>query len=344
MDVIELKNYILDNDLVEYVLSAIGCNHIRNRGEYISASNPDGDNPQAIIIYLNDNLTCINYTRQISKNKRATDIFDLVSFFEQCTFPEAMKFVCDSIGVDYYREPDDIPESLQILKMLKGMSIGDSDDDNEPLKPIPEEILSYYIPLPNKMFEDDNIPLEVQCEFEVGYDPQTDYITIPIRDELGNFVGVKGRYFGIPDESHTKYTYIEKCNKSKLLYGYYQNKAYIKNNSYIYVVESEKSVMQLAGMGIRNVISTGGKTISKYQVELITRTGCTPIFAFDKDVEREELLEISSKFIDGIDIYALIDDENILDEKESPSDNSDKWMQLTQNCLYKLTGDKNAVN
>ena len=138
--------------------------------------------------------------------------------------------------------------------------------------------------------------------FEIGYDIQTDYITIPIRDELGNFVGVKGRYFGEPDERHTKYTYLEKCNKSKLLYGYSQNKLHIKNSSCIYIVESEKAVMQLAGMGIRNVVSTGGKTISKYQVELITRTGCSPIFAFDKDVEKEELLEIANKFIDGIDV------------------------------------------
>ena len=92
MQVDELKEYLLNNDLVEEVLSTLGCGHIRNRGNYISASNPDGgDNKQAIILYLNENLNCIDYTRQISKTKRATDIFDLVAYFKQCTFPEALK-------------------------------------------------------------------------------------------------------------------------------------------------------------------------------------------------------------------------------------------------------------
>ena len=105
-------------------------------------------------------------------------------------------------------------------------------------------------------------------------------------------------------------------SKSKILYGYWQNKDYIRQNQYVYVLESEKAVQQLATMGVRSCVSTGGKTISKYQVEEITRTGCTPIFAFDKDVDEEELQNIASMFMDGITVYAIIDNDNILDEKE----------------------------
>ena len=71
--------------------------------------------------------------------------------------------------------------------------------------------------------------------------------------------------------------------------------------------EAEKGVLQLASMGIRNVVSTAGKTISKHQVELITRTGCTPILSYDKDVQEEELKEIAEMFMDGISVYAIID-------------------------------------
>ena len=120
----ELKEYLLNNELCEDVLTALGCGHVRNRGEYISASNPDGgDNKQAITLYLSENLNCIDYTRQISKTKRATDIFDLVAYFKQCTFAESMKWVCDTVGLDYYHEPNDVPESLLIIKMIKEMSI-----------------------------------------------------------------------------------------------------------------------------------------------------------------------------------------------------------------------------
>lgn len=337
MQVNELKEYLLNNELCEDVLTALGCGHVRNRGEYISASNPDGgDNKQAITLYLSENLNCIDYTRQISKTKRATDIFDLVAYFKQCTFAESMKWVCDTVGLDYYHEPDDVPESLKILRFLKDMSTGSDDEDNTPLKPISEDVLRYYLPYGNKMWEDEGISLETQREFNIMYDPQTNYIAIPIFDSIGSLVGIKGRYFGISDEYHSRFTYLEKCNKSKVLYGYWQNKEFIKNNKYIIVVESEKSVLKLAEYGYRNVVSTGGKTISKYQVELITRTGCVPIFAFDEDVKEDELEDIANLFIDGVSIYAVIDRDGLLEEKESPMDRQDVWRELYKNNIYKI--------
>lgn len=337
MDIRDLKEEILNRDLLTDILSEIGCHHIQDRGEYIQCGNKDGDNPRSIAVYKNEYISCINYTRQITKNGRTADIFDLIAYTEDCSFAESIKFVCNVAGIDYYGEREDLPESLQILRMLKDMCINNEDEDCGAVKPIPEKILSYYLPYGNNMFEDDNISLEVQKEFEVGYDPQSNYITIPIRDSLGALVGVKGRYFGQSDELHSKYTYLERCNKGKIIYGYWQNKDYIKNNQYIYIVESEKAVQQLATMGVRSCVSTGGKTISKYQVEEIIRTGCTPIFAFDKDVDEEELGNIASMFMDGITVYAIIDKENILDEKESPSDKPEKWKCLVKNNVYQIS-------
>lgn len=336
MVVSELKEFILNNDYTEQILSELDCHHIVNKGEYITCGNKDGDNKQAITVYLNDNLTCINYTRQLSKDKRTHDIFDLICFVEDLTFFEALKWTCDVLGLDYYQEPQDRPDSLDVLKMLLDMNANDDEEDNTPLKPIPEEILTYYLPYPNKLFEDDNIPLSIQKEFEVMYDPATNYITIPIRDELGSLVGVKGRWFGDANEVDKKYWYLERCNKSRLIYGYFQNKDYIRHNTKLLIVESEKSVMQLAGMGYRNVVSTCGKTISKNQVELITRTGCTPIFAFDKDVDEEELQSIAGMFMEGVSVYAIIDKDNLLSEKESPSDDANKWVQLVTNHIYQI--------
>ena len=337
MDIRDLKEEILNRELISDILAELGCHHIRDKGDYIQAGNKDGDNPNSIVVYKNEYISCLNYTRQITKNGRQADIFDLVAYFEDCSFAEAMKFVCGLAGIDYYGEREDLPESLQILRMLKDMSISDEDEDSSPVKPISEKILSYYLPYSNKMFEDDGISIDVQKEFGVGYDPQSNYITIPIHDSLGTLCGVKGRYFGDPDDYHTKYTYLEKCNKSKILYGCWQNREYIKNSKFVYVVESEKAVQQLATIGIRNVLSTGGKTISKTQVELIVRTGCTPIFAYDKDVKEDELQEIASMFMEGISVYAIIDKDNILDEKESPSDNVDKWNILVKNHIYQIS-------
>ena len=338
MDIRELKEEILNRELIPDILEGIGCHHIQDRGEYYSCANKTGDNIRAIVVYKNEYIGCTNYTRQITKNGRSADIFDLIAYAEDCSFAEAMKFVCNLAGIDYYGEVQELPESLQIIKLLKEMSIGEDEEDTTPVKPISEKILSYYLPYGNKMFEDDNISLDVQEEFEIGFDPNSGYITIPIRDSLGALVGVKGRYFGEPDDWHTKYTYIERCNKARILYGHWQNRECIKNSKTLFIVESEKAVQQVATMGYRNSVSTGGKTISKYQIELITRTGCTPILALDKDVEEEELKNIANMFMNGVAVYAIIDKDNILDEKESPSDNPQKWQHLIKNNIYKIKG------
>lgn len=332
----DLKEYILDNQYIEQILNELGCGHITKHDGYYTCSNYDGDNRSAVVIYLNENLTTINYTRDIAKTKQATDLFDLVAFYKDCSFPEALRYIHGLLGLDFYQEKEEVCESLQILKMLKEMNSGSDDADETPLKPISEKILTYYSSYGNKMFKDDGISLEVQQEFEVGLDPQTNYITIPIRDAIGALVGVKGRYFGEPDECHSKYTYLEKCNKSRILYGYWQNINYIKSSQFLFIVESEKAVQQLATIGVRNVVATSGKKISKYQVELIIRTGCTPIFAYDQDVTEEELKSIADMFMDGISVYAMIDKDGVLNEKESPSDNPEKWTHLINNHTYKI--------
>ncbi len=336
MRVDEIKEYLLNNDLVESVLSALGCGYVKNHGNYISAANPSGDNKQAIVIYLNENLTCVNYTRTIAKDKRSTDIFDLVMFCEDCTFPESLKWVCETVGLDYYQEAEDIPESLQILKMLKQMSSDDSNEIRETLKPIPEQVLNYYLPYGNILFEQDGISLEVQKEFLVGYDPQSNRITIPIRSPIGDLCGVKGRLFGEPDEYNPKYLYIMPVAKSEILYGLYENKEYIRNSNTLLIFEAEKSVQQCATNGIRNCVALGGKTISKTQAELIIRTGCTPIIALDKGIDIEEIYNVASIFPDNIPVQYIYDADDILLDKQSPSDDFKSLQHLLRNNIYNI--------
>lgn len=335
MDIRDLKEEILNRELISDILAELGCHHIRDKGDYVQAGNKDGDNPNSIVVYKNEYISCLNYTRQITKNGRQADIFDLVAYFEDCSFAEAMKFVCGLAGIDYYGEREDLPESLQILRMLKDMSISDEDEDSSPVKPISEKILSYYLPYPNKMFEDDGIALEVQQEFGIGYDPQTNRVTIPIRTPLGDLCGVKGRLFGEPDEYNPKYLYIEPTAKQKLLYGLYENKDYIKSSNQIIIFEAEKSVLQCASNGVRNCVAIGGKSISKTQAELIVRTGCTPIIALDKGIELDEIKTVMSVFPDNIPVYYIFDTDDIMNNKQSPVDDWNKWEILIKNNVYK---------
>ena len=85
MNVQELKEYLLDNNCVEQVLESIGCHSIINHGNYISCANYNGDNVRGVIVYLNENITVINYTRSILKNKNSADIFDLIKYNQDCS-------------------------------------------------------------------------------------------------------------------------------------------------------------------------------------------------------------------------------------------------------------------
>lgn len=349
MDIRDLKEEILNREIISDILSEIGCHHIVDRGDYFSCANKDGDNPRAVVIYKNEYIGCTNYTRQITKNNRAADIFDLIAYTEDCSFAEAMKFVCNLAGIDYYGETKELPESLQLLKLLKSMSIGNEDDDDSPVKPISEKVLDYYINAGNVLFIDDGISLDTQKEWEIKYDPQTNSVCIPIRDELGNLIAVKARRFKytpstpleqrrFPDElseDESKYFFLEPGAKSQVLYGLYKNAKAIQRQGVVYVGESEKFTLQLYEVGYYGV-STGGSKVSKRQVEMLTRLGVKICFCFDKDISEEDLGNIAQNFIEGVPIYAMIDKNNILKEKESPSDNKYNWERLLRNNIYKI--------
>ena len=198
-------------------------------------------------------------------------------------------------------------------------------------------LLVQFMPYVNDLFFKDNIDYGTQAKFEVGYDEQTNRITIPIRDEIGTLVGVKGRMFGkAQKDGELKYLYIEPTNRSKVLYGLNHTYDAIQRAHKVYVGEAEKSVMQLWSMGMCNAVATGGKRVSRQQIDMLTRLCVDVVFLFDKDVSREELDTLAGRFIDEIHVYAVIDTVGILEEKESPTDDPKKFKRLISECIKRI--------
>lgn len=166
--------------------------------------------------------------------------------------------------------------------------------------------------------------------FGIGIDVISHRITIPIRDELGRLVGVKGRrVWDVVDEYNPKYIYLHQCAKAKILFGLYKTLPYIKESNEIIICESEKGVMQLWDMGIKNAVGIGGHSLSEWQITLIAQTGAANvIIAYDKDVQQKEIEKECEKLSPFRKVEYILDIENILDEKESPMDNPDKWHKL----------------
>lgn len=344
MEVRELFNKIIDNNDVKKILDNLGMRNIVERDEYFTCGQPDGDNPKSVIVYK-DNLWVTAYTRDILDKFGNTNIISLTSYIRKTYFSQSVKWICDICGYNYYEAPQIQSGMIKFLDYIYSQSKGNTTSDEDEityLKPIDEVILTYYGKYPNKMFLQDNIDLHTQLDFEIGYDLESHSITIPIRDELNTLVGVKARLYKTTKQllaHESKYFYIVPCAKSKILYGLNKTIKYIKNHRSVIVVESEKGVLQLWSKGIKNVVAIGSHTLSKWQAKKLTHLGVDIILAYDKDVmfnengvfNKDFYEKECKKFIDNQKIFCIFDDSNILSDKESPTDDIEKWEVLFKN-------------
>ena len=94
--------------------------------------------------------------------------------------------------------------------------------------------------------------------------------------------------------------------------------------------------MQMWNMDVYNCVATGGKKVSQNQIEILTRLCVDICFVFDKDVQLGELMVLANRFVDGVSVYAVVDDKGILDEKEAPTDNPEKFKALIENCVRRI--------
>jgi DNA primase len=348
LDIKNLKSHLSQHqEKIISILEKLDFHHIKlhqgSEDNYITCGNPDGgNNPTAITIYLSDSLLTIDYTREISKDKLNCDFIDLICFFRpQYNFFENLKWISEEAGVDYYHnfegEQPQLLKTLELIKDLLNKNISNDDEDDTPIKPKDEKILTYYLPYVSEMFLEDGIDYGTQRIFEIGYDPFTERITLPIRDEIANLVGIKSRYFyrNVPEDI-LKYYYIEKCPRGKILYGYYLTKDYIKESDHVLIGEAEKSTMQMWSYGYKNCVSTGGTKLSQTQIEKLSRLNKRLIFCFDSDFDKKKIQDLRNKFLEQIDFWAIVDEEGLLKDKESPSDNYHSFQKLIDKHVYEI--------
>lgn len=356
LEIQDLKLFIYENDKLELILEELEMHHIKwhDNKSYITCGMPDGDNPQSTTIYNNESLNVVAYTRNIIDIYGCSDVISLVCFIKKCYFRQAIMWLSGIVGLESEYQLKNQDTSTGLVKKIKKL-YEQHRELIEPLTPIPENTLLPYGRMGHIEFEQDNISIQTQYEFELGFDLQTDWsgfprhrITIPIRDENGTLVGVKGRlpkntYYGLKcidkerEETEPKYIYLYPCAKSQILYGLYKTQPYIQEKNEIIICESEKGVMQLWDMGFKNAVGIGGHSLSSVQVKKILNLNVDIIIAYDKDVTEHEILLECEKLTNKNNIFYLLDKKGILKEKESPMDNPKNWEQLYSNKIQFIT-------
>lgn len=217
---------------------------------------------------------------------------------------------------------------------------------DSPPKTYDESILDDYLKVPNVRFQRDHISLETQMEFGISYDVNTDRIVIPIRDQHGSLMGLKGRRnYETDNDDDPKYLYLVPCQMSKTLFGYSTNYSLMYGGT-VMIFESEKSVLQCASYGYHNAVALGSNSLSEYQAKMILSLNPQKvIFMLDSDLpldntkrnidmlrsvatmrdlqisyfDWEECLELPAKASasdEGKEVIEYILEENIKDETE----------------------------
>lgn len=359
MDAEEIKNIILDDvSVVSKILENLGMHHIQLHNNYYTFGLLDGDNTASTSLYLDD-LGVKAYTRE---NEKITDIIDLVLYVQRInkivenpTVWTAVLWLCEELGINTNNNQSSYkPKIYQspftkfqkyIKEIMESFKTG-IDKAVIQLQPkLNENILMEYLDWDNTEFYKDNISYLTQTEFELGIDVFSHRITIPIRDELGRLIGIKGRrVWDIVDENNPKYIYLKKCRKSEVLYGLDKTLPYIKEKDEVIICESEKGVMQLWTYGVKNSVAIGCHKISSIQLDKIIRINVSNIvIAFDKDVSINELLEEYKKLCNFSNVTCIVDRFNLLEEKESPMDRQDKWNSLYKGRRYKFDVEKGEI-
>lgn len=267
------------NILEQYEFSKI---HIQNNE--IRFAIAEGHNSSAIRIKLtdNDNLYVDDFVRNVCNDYGSR--CDLISYIiktKNTDFVTVLSSIKNELGItdfyDFHTKQSVFGGFYDRIKKNQ-MSLN--------VKTYKEKILNEYLNVYSERFAEDRIAFETQDKFQIGYDIDSQRVTIPIRNAYGELIGIKGRATWDITEDECKYLYIVPCPMSSTLFGYCQNYEFLNQADEIYIGESEKFVMQCYSYGIRNCVSLGSNSLSTTQAQLLVELNPKKIvFMLDKGLD-----------------------------------------------------------
>lgn len=235
-------------------------------------------------------LQTLNYI-SFSKNING-DIITLVSDMLKISIKDSIRWLANELGIkSNYKNI--------FIKRPFGNFWSKYDKykiDNSPPLSYSEDLLSKFSSQSSLLWIKDGISALTQEYFGIGYDVITDRIIVPYYSEEGNLCGVVGRLNKKDIEIwQSKYLALVPIDKSKILYGLYQNYKSILDKQVLIIVEAEKSVMKGKEIDIP-CVSLGKHSISPRQANLIKSTFVKNIIiTFDEDIPFEECKKEADK-------------------------------------------------
>ena len=132
-------------------------------------------------------------------------------------------------------------------------------------------------------------------------------IIFPIKDHLGRVVAFGGRIISSVSKS-PKYINSPETklyNKSKVLYGFFEAKDYLREKKYGIIVEGYFDLISLHQVGFKNVVATLGTSLTEYHAKLLKKFVNKVVLMFDNDNAGKEAVIRASKILlsQNIEVY-----------------------------------------
>ena len=326
----EIKQMLIDDiDLLISILEDVGFYDIKKYSTEIRCSLPDGDNYTSVQIYL-DNMYANVWSRAEYEDFEIKDVFSLIAFAQGCSVKQSLDYVANYLGIKL----DNIFEfkkSKAISDIKKYKTINKEYES----KILSEDIMKSYRKYVVPDWVEEGIDEDTQKEFEVHIDVKEKRWCFTLRDGDGNLIGRKGRTYVRDFDALRipKYLYYNSNGNNSHLYNVHRAREFIEKENECVIVESEKSVMKLWSMGIKNVVAIGNKKISPFMAKQLLTLKCDNfVFALDKDVKFDDVRQEAHKFKLFRNCYVIIDDNNFLDKKDAPCDKGYlTWVILYEN-------------
>lgn len=338
MNAAELKRYMVqDSERIVRVLEAANFHSIKIFGDEIRCAVPQGDNPTAVSIKLNDELFATSFTTKVPYHG------DLLGLFQNVraeNFHQTMSFIHAMLGLS-----NDYTKPIQTTNLLDELTSlyqnGDKEFKDITNKLYPRSILSQYIMLPHENIINEGIAPRILKRFDICFDPVDSRILFPHYDwkQTDMIAGITGRTTMnielIEKLGVNKYfNYIKGYKKTANLYGWKQSAKTVHEKKIVIIFEAEKSVLKQHTFERGNgfAVSVGGHEVSDVQIKFLienTSTDTEIVFAFDNDIVREQIDEFADQTKKFRKTSLIIDNEGLLSEKDAPIDKGyEVWREL----------------
>lgn len=344
MTTLELKQYIFENNKIEFILEKIGCHNIKYHPlkEFYSCANYNGDNVGAINVKSNEYLNVINWTRE-KEFGDGSDIITLVQYNKNLSFVEAVKYLHKILGLEYKWQKNKKQEVKEepldfILSKHRNRNVVNVDD----IHVLDDKLIDDYIPMLHIDFYKEGIMQWTRDKFGIAYSYKYKRVILPMRYWFtGELLGFNKRTtienyteFGVKKYLITP-TYPKQIN----LYGLYENYESIQKAGYVCVYEAEKSVLKRDSLNDSTGVALSGHSISDEQISILIGLNVEIVIALDKDIPIEEVRHMADKFYGKRKVSYIYDKHDLLKEKDSPVDVGNKIYQFL--FEHRVTYDEN---